>query len=146
MNKKAEFKISSAFYALVLVSAMVIATGIWVGEWNDTYDSGLSSDLDTFNKLANVSDTASSYEGNISVKSSTQGEEFEGTVLRGVFGFLNNIFKPFQVVLGDGGMVDSLTDRWGIPDYVRITVVTVATFAMVFALVRIFFRLPKRSA
>ena len=142
MNKKGlQFK--SAFFAVILVSMAFIAVGVWVSDWNTQYSSGLTYDLDEYSKLEETSEQASSQQGNVSIKSSFAADtDFEGTSIRGVFGVLNNIYAPFRVVFGDGGMLDSVTERWGLPDYIRQGFVTMMIIAITFALVAIFFRLP----
>lgn len=148
-NKKGlEFK--SLFFSIVALSVVIIAVGVWVDDWNTIYDSGLSAgDVDTFGEydyLDKMSGEASRTEGNISVKSSTQGEDFEGTTLRAVYGFLNNVFKPIRVIFGNNGMIDSVTDRFGIPDYWRQAGVTFIVFAIFFSLIAVLFRLTRSSA
>jgi len=147
MNKKGLI-FKDAFFAIIIASMAIIAAGVWIGEWNTTYNSGLTYDLNAYNKLNDISNDASSQQGNISVKSSFASTDtnFEGTSLRGVFGVLNNIFTPFRVVFGDGGLIDSVTERWGLPDYVRQGFVTMIIIAITFALVAIFFRIPGGKA
>jgi len=139
-----EFK--SAFFAVIAFSMIIIAVGIWVNEWNTSYDSGLIYDLEDFDRLDSVSGEAETQQSGITVKSSVTGEEFEGTSIRGVFGVLNNIYAPFRIVFGNNGMLDSVTERFGLPDYVRQGVVTMMIIAITFSLVAIFFRLSRRSA
>lgn len=145
MNKKGlEFK--SAFFALAAVSVVIIALGVIVGQWNADYDSGLTYDLGNYNKLDSVSSEAGSQQGDVNVKSANTGEQFEDTSIRGVWGILNNIYSPFRVVFGDGGMLDSVTERFGMPDYVRQFLVTIMIISITFTLVAIFFRLNRGSA
>lgn len=139
-----EFKL--AFFALIAVSLIVVSVGIIINDWNSTYDSGLVSDLGEFDKINSIQNEASGQQGKITVKSSTQDENFEGTSIRGVFGVLNNIYKSFRIVFGDNGMLDSLTERFGIPDYIRQALVLMMITAITFTLIAIFFRLPRRSA
>jgi len=138
-----EFRL--AFYATILVSIVIVAVGVHVGEWEDAYDSGLSYDLTEYDNLDSLSTEAESQKDSIAVKSSNTGEDFEGTSIRGVFGLLNNIYQPFRVVFGNNGMIDKLTERWGIPDYIRQAVVTVMVMAITFGLLAIFYRRPERS-
>ena len=135
-----------AFFSLVIVSVAIIATGVWIGSWNETYSSGLTYDLGDYDELDVMSGEAQSQKGNVSVKTSFDTGDFEGTSLRGVFGVLNNIYTPFRVVFGDGGMIDSVTERWGLPDYIRQALVTLMIIAITFALVAIFFRKPGTKA
>lgn len=145
MNKKGlEFKL--AFFAIIAMSMAIIAVGTWVNEWNADYNAGLDYDLSDFDRLDDVSDTASDQQDGVNIKSTTTGEEFEGTSIRGVFGILNNIYAPFRIVFGNNGMLDSVTERFGLPDYIRQGLVTFMIIAITFALVAIFFRLARRSA
>ncbi len=143
MNKKG-FVFRDGFIAIIVVSVVIIAAGVWVNDWNSQYSSGLTYDLQSFDNLDSMSDEATSQEGNLSVKSSfdagTGATNFEGTSLRGVFSVLNNIFTPFRVVFGSGGMLDSVSERWGLPDYIRQAVIAIMLFFLIFALIAILFR------
>ena len=145
-NKKGlEFK--SSFFALAAFSLIIIAVGAIVGEWNNDYNSGIAYDLGGYNKLDSLSTQAEAQQGEISVKSSSAGEsgDFEGTSLRGVFGVLNNIYSPFRLVFGNNGMLDDVTERFAIPDYLRRFFVTAMVMAITFTLIAIFFKLPRSS-
>ncbi len=145
MNKKGlEFKL--AFFAIIAVSMAVIAIGTWVNQWNDDYSSGLTYDLGDYDKLDDITGDIETQQGKVTVKSTNTGEEFEGTSIRGVFGILNNIFDPFRIVFGNNGMIDSVTERFGLPDYVRQGLVSMMIVSITFALVAIFFRLNRKSA
>ena len=145
MNKKGlEFK--SAFFAIVIMGLLIAAIGVIIGKWNVDYGSGLNYDLDEYNQMDKMSGEAQSQRGNISVRSTTDVTDFEGTSIKGVFGLLNNIYAPFRIVFGDGGMIDSVTERFGFPDYVRQVLVTLIIMSITFALMAIFFRRPGDSA
>lgn len=144
MNKKGlQFK--SAFFALTALSLIILSMGNWITQWNGDYNSGLLYDLDDYDKSTELKEISQSQSDNIGVKSSTQGEDFEGTSIRGVFGILNNIENSFLMVFGKDGMLDSVGERFNIPNYVLFALVTFMIFGITFALVRIFFRLPGRS-
>jgi len=137
----------NAFFAILIVSVSFVALGVWIDEWNTDYSSSITLDFDDYNKLDEVSNEAIGQEGNISVKSSfNKADDFEGTSLRGVFAVLNDLYRPFRVIFGEGGMLDSLTDRWGMPDYIRQTLVTMMIIAITFAIIAIFFRKPGGQA
>ena len=136
-----------AFFAVIVLSLAIISIGIWVSDWNTQYSSGLTYDLGEYDELSSMSGQASSQKGNVSIKSSFAADtDFEGTSIRGVFGVLNNIYAPFRIVFGDGGMIDSVTERWGLPDYIRQGLVTMMIIAITFALVALFFRKPGGKA
>lgn len=141
-----EFK--SAFFGLIMMSMSLIAIGVWIGDWNSKYNSGLTYDLESYSKLNELSDYASTSKSNISVRSSFEtgaSGDFEGTSLRGAFGIVNNIFTPFNVVFGDGGLLDSIQTRWGIPNYIMIGIISMMVLAILFALIALFFRKPGGS-
>lgn len=142
-NKKG-VQFQSALISLVVVGMAIYAIGIWIGQWNQDYDSGLTYDLDNYNKLDDLSSYASSSKGDIAVKSSSDpgGQDFEGTSLRGAFSIINNIFAPFNIVFGKGGLIDSIEDRWGIPNYIVIGFLTIFIISIVFTIIALFFRKP----
>ena len=89
-NDKRGLVFKNAFFAIAVVSVSILAIITWVDQWSDDYSSGITTDLDDFDKLDEVSAESTSQEGNISVKSSFNKEsDFEGTSLRGVFAVLN---------------------------------------------------------
>lgn len=149
MNKKG-LVFKDALFALIFVSVSIIAIGSWIADWNIQYSAGLDYDLGTFNELGSVSNTAQAQKGNLSVKSAFDAGQgatnFEGTSIRGAFGVLNNIFTPFRVVFGDGGMIDSLTERWGLPNYIGESILTIMIISITWALIAIFFRRPGGKA
>ena len=144
-NKKGlEFK--SAFFAIIAMGIVITAVGVIMSQWNSDYNAGLNYDLSNYNQINSISDEAQSQQSGVSVKSTNTGEDFEGTSIRGVWGILNNIYAPFRIVFGDNGMIDSVTERFGIPDYLRQALVTFMIIAITFTLIAIFFRLPRTSA
>ena len=144
-NKKAlQFK--SAFFAVIALGLVITAVGVIVSGWNNTYNAGLLYDLNEFNELDSMTSESQSQQTGVNIKSANSGIDFEGTSIRGVFGILNNIYAPFRVVFGDNGMLDSITERFGMPDYIRQSIVTMMIIAITFALVAIFFRLSRDSA
>ncbi len=145
MNKKGGF-FKNAFFAILALGLVITAVGVIVDGWNNTYNSGLIYDLQEFDQTDSVSSTAKSQQEGVNIKSANSGIDFEGTSIRGVFAILNNIYAPFRIVFGDNGMIDSVTERFGIPNYLRQFLVTVMVIAITFALVAILFRLSRESA
>lgn len=141
MNRKGG-TIKGWFFAIIAISMIVIALGIFINEWNNAYSSGLTYDLEGFDKLDQISGEASEQKDSISPETVDAGQDFEATTFRGVFGILNNIYAPFRVVFGEGGLLDSLTDRFGLPNYIRQGIVTMMIIAITVKLVAIIFRLP----
>jgi len=142
MNKKGlQFK--ALFISIIAMSMCVIAIEAHTNSWNTTYGSDLDYDLQDFNKLDDVSNTADIQQKGVTVKSSNTEVRFEDTSIRGVYGILSNIYEPFRIVFGDDGMIDSLGKRLGLPDYIGQGGVTMMIIAITFALVAIFFRLSR---
>jgi len=147
MNKqmikdKRGLELKKAFFSLVAISMVIIAIGVIIGDWNSHYDSGLTYDLESdYNKMSGISGEAEAQRGNISASSASSPEsgDFEGTSIRAVFGILNTIYTPFKVVFGNNGMLDAVTERFGLPDYIRQGFVSIMVFAVTFALITIFF-------
>lgn len=142
---KRGLQFKAALFALVAVSLCIIGVGVWVNDWNTAYNSGLTYDLDDYENLDDLSGYASSSKGTVAVRSSfdtTGSGDFEGTSLRGAFGIINNIFVPFAVVLGQGGLIDSIEERWGIPNYITIGLTTIMMLSIIFSIIALFFRKP----
>lgn len=146
MKNKKGFQFKSAFFAVIALGLVITAVGVIVSGWNNTYNSGLLYDLGEFDNSDSMSSEAQSQQQGVNIKSANSGIDFEGTSIRGVFGILNNIYEPFRVVFGNNGMLDSITERFGMPDYIRQAIVTMMVIAITFALVAIFFRLSRDSA
>ncbi len=141
-----EFK--RALFALIIMGMVIASVGVWVGDWNDKYDSGLAYDLDEYNKLDEMSSYALASEGSIAPKGSvdTGSGDFEGVSLRGAFAIINNIFAPFSVVFGEGGLLDSISDRWGIPSYIMTGFISMMMLTIIFSIIALFFRRPTTTA
>lgn len=147
MDKKG-LVFKNAFFALIALSLVVVATGSWINEWSGDYDSELNYDLSEYNKLDDLSSEAQSQREAISIKSASSDDSinFEGTAIRGVFGMLNNIYQAFRLVFGNGGMIDSIGERFYVPDYIPLGIITMMIITITFTLAAIFFRLPRGSA
>lgn len=137
-----EFK--GAIWGLLIFSMIIVAASVIINENATMYGSGISSDLEQdFNKLDDLSNTAESQKGKISPQSGEANSDFETGTFKGVYAIITNIFEPFRMIFGDNGMIDAITERFGIPNYVRITIVTGLIFSIIFGLVAIIFRLGK---
>jgi len=143
MRNKRAMQFQAAFFSIIAVSVAVIAAGVILADWNITYGSGIAQDLGGFNKLDDISGTAQSQKTGVTVKSSNADVNFEDSSIRGVYGVISNIYEPFRIVFGDNGMLDSVTERLGLPDYIRQALVTLMIMAITFALVKIIFRLSR---
>jgi hypothetical protein len=144
MNKKGlEFKL--AFLALIVVGMCVVAIGDWIIKWEQDYDSDITYDLDSFNKIDAVSGDTRSMEEKIAIKTADTSTDFEGTSIRGVWGILNNIKNSFRMVFGENGMIDAISERFSVPAYIGYGLVAAMSIVIVFTLVAIFFRLSRRN-
>ena len=133
----------NALFALIIISMVIYGIGIWVGDWSEKYDSGITYDLGNYNQLDTLSSYATSTQSELATKSSfdtTSAGDFEGTSIRGAFSVVNNIFTPFNVLFGEGGMISSIQDRWNLPNYIVIGIISMMILAIVFALIALFFR------
>lgn len=133
--------IKLAFFALIAVSVIILASGTIIDDWNDEYNSGLTYDLDEeYDQLDNVANTAKDQRSDLSVKSSAQDtNDFEGTSIRGAFGILSTIHDSFDAVFGDGGMIEAIEKRWKMPPYIRLAIITAMSTALLFTVISIIF-------
>lgn len=143
MNKKG-VQLKSAFFAVVAVSMIIIAAGVIIGEWDTQYNSGLNYDLSEYDELDSFSQEAETQKGQITPQDADPGSgDFEGRIFRGGYGILGRIFLPFQSVFN---MLESVEERFGMPNYVMEGVLTLVFFSLIFSLVAIIFRLGRTSA
>ena len=134
-----EFK--SLFFSVVIIGMMITAVGIIIANWNDPYNSNISSDLsDDLNKLDEVSREAEEQKGRINPQSGEASSDFETETFRGGYGILTNIYASSRLVYGDGGMVDSVAKRFGVPTYLWQGIVAMIIFTITTALIAIIFR------
>lgn len=138
-----EFK--SVFYAIIVVSMLVIASGVILSGWAGEYDSGVESDLGRFDKLSEASDEADSQQGRINPQSGEASSDFETETFRGAYGIITNIFAPLRLVFGEDGMIDAVVERLGLPDYIWNGWVAMFVFAITTAIIAIVFRRAKES-
>lgn len=143
VNDKRGLEFKSAFFAVVAVGIFAVAMGVHLSAWNVQYNSGLDPDLEDFNQIEVISEQTQIQQDKLSTNDPDPGQDAEANTFRGVYGVLANIFEPFRVVFGEGGMLDSITDRFGIPDYVRQGIVIMMIAAITFALAAIIFRLGR---
>lgn len=145
MNKKGlEFK--AGMYAIVAISLMVLAYAIIIDEQADMYGTNATSELGAFNKLNSVSSTARGYESSLTPEDPEPGQDPEAGTFRGVYGIITGLFGAFDIVVGDGGMVDSVVTQLGLPLWVKQGVITLMFIAIAFSIVAVIFRLSKGTA
>jgi len=145
MNKKG-FQFKNAFFSLVVVTMSVIAIGVIMGEWNFKYNTGTTSDLGVFDVSGNLQNQSGGFQTKLSSGDPDPNEDSETSTYRGVYGILGNIYSTFNLAFGEDGMIDSLTKRFGLPDYVRQGIVTLIFAAIAFSLMAVIFRLARSSA
>jgi len=144
-NKKGmEFK--STLFSLVVLSMLVVGIGLWINEWDVDYGSGITYDLNEYDKSSELSAIAQEQKGSVNIKSTSTTDDtssFEGTSIKGVFGIINNIFSSFNIVLDKNGLLGSIINRFNIPTYIWLGVVTLIMFAIVFGIAKTLFRVRK---
>lgn len=140
LNKKG-FTFQKGLYAIIIVGMIMTAVSIIITQWSEFYGSGINYDLQGYDKNDNISKMVGGYEGSISPTTSNPDEGSESLTFRAVFGIITNIFSPFRLVFGEGGMIDSIADRWKVPPWVTQGVVTMMVVAIIFAIVALIFRL-----
>jgi len=136
----------NAIFAIIITGLIIATATIILGGWASQYNSGITSDLDEYNQIGELSDTATEHQGKINPQSGEASSDFETDTFRGVYGIITNIFAPFRIVFGSGGMIDSLAERFGIPEIYIQVIITMMVFAIIFGIVAIIFRLSRSSA
>lgn len=140
LDKKG-LQLKNAFFAVVVVSMVIIAVGVIVGEWDTKYQSGLNYDLSEYDKLSEFSEEAQTQKGQITPQDADPGTgDLEGKTFRGGYGILGRVFLPFQSVFN---MLESIESRFGLPSYIMEGVLTIMFFAFIFSLIAIIFRLGR---
>lgn len=145
MNKKG-LELKSAFFALIAISTIAMAIGIAINDWSSFYGSGVDSDLESFNKLNTISNTAENQRTRLQADDPNPGTDPEATTYRGVYGILTTMWGSLNLVYGEEGLIDSVGERFGIPSYFRQAIVAFMIIAITFAIIAIIFRLSRRSA
>jgi len=145
MNKKAmQFK--NAFFSLIIVSMAVIAIGVIISSWSGQYNSDISSDFGVFDVSDTLSNQTLEHKGKLGSGDPDPGEDSETSTYRGVYGIMANIYTTFNLAFGEEGMIDTITKRYGLPDYIRQGIVTFIMAGIAFSLIAVVFRLTRSSA
>jgi hypothetical protein len=145
LNKRG-FQFSDGFYSIIAISALVIAFGVILAQQAPIYNPSVSDELTSLNRLDNVSDLAGDQRTSISPNDRDPSEDAEANTFKGVYGILGNIFTSFDLIIGNDGMIDDVTEMFGIPPYVRQTIVAIILIAITFSLIAVIFRLARSSA
>ena len=146
MKNKKGMQFKNAFFSLVVVSMMVVAIGIIISGWSGQYRSGISSDFGVFDVSDDLSQQTLEHKGKLGSGDPDPGEDSETSTYRGVYGIMANIYSTFNLAFGEDGMIDSVTKRYGLPDYIRQGIVTLIMAAIAFSLIAVVFRLTRSAA
>lgn len=137
-----EFK--GFIWGLLIFSMIIVAASVIIDERSELYGITINNDLEQdFNKLSYLSNTSELQKDKISQQSGEANSDFETGTFKGVYSIITNIFEPFRIVFGTGGMIDAVVRRFNIPDYISIVLSTGLIFSIIFALVYIIFRIAK---
>ena len=137
----------NTLFSIIIFSMIITATGVIIIEKAGKYGSTATSDLgDDFNQLESLSETAEEQKGNINPQSGEASSDFETETFRGGYGIITSIFSPLRLVFGDGGMIQSAGERYGIPSYIIQGLVAMFIFAIIFGIVAVVFRLGRTAA
>jgi len=140
-----EFKVF--LVSVILFSMLIIASGTTISLWAIKYNPTITDDYSKdFSKLGEISDTAESQKGRINPQSGEASSDFETETFRGGYGILTNIFAPFRVVYGSGGIIDSAVTRWGLPSWLWEALISILTLSITFGIIAIIFRLARSAA
>ena len=129
MNNKG-LTVRSMFFAAVVASCIIIAAGVLMGNWGEKYSSGITYDLGEYSNLEGYSEQAQIQKNKIAPSDADPGAgvDFESKMFRGAYGIIGGIFSPLTNVFN---MVNSITNRYGIPSYVTTTILSLMFFAVI---------------
>lgn len=143
MNKKGA-TLKGIFFAVVIVSIIVLAVNDIAGEWSSHYSSGLFESLNEYQDLDSYSDEAQTQKGKITPTDADPGTgDYEGKLLRGGYGTIGRIFLPLSSVWA---MLESVENRFGLPSYVGEGILTLMFFSIIATIIAILFKLGRTSA
>jgi len=139
-------ELKSGLFSIIIVSIMVIAIGIIVNGWSEDYNSGVTSDLENYDNLNKSYGVSIEQRGNINPASGEAGTDSESLTFRGAYGIITGIYESFDLVFGENGMVDSVSERFGLPDYLKQGIIALMIISITFTIIAIVFRLSRSSA
>jgi len=140
VNKKG-VQIKAALFALVVVSLSIITIGVVGQGWSNNYGSGLTYDLQEYENLDSLSSEVTTQKGKITpTDPDPSSGDFEGKIFRGGYGILGSIFSPFFAFFN---MLESIEDRFGLPSYITIGILTLMFISIIFAIIAVIFRLSR---
>ena len=137
-----EFK--KAFFAITIMSMIIIAVGVIVGEWGTNYNSGITYDLQEYDALDEISNEAQTQKDQITPQDAETGSgDFEGRMFRGGYGIIGRIFLPFKAIFN---MLESIETRFGLPSYLTEALLTLIVFSLITGVIAVIFRLNRTNA
>lgn len=139
-----EFK--KMIFAIIIFSMIVTASGVIVTQWALYYHSGIASDLGLYNKQQQMADLAQSQKGKINPQSGEASTDYEQVTYKGGWGIISSIHTSFDPVIGDNGLINQLSQRFGIPNYIQMGIVSMIVIAIIFAIIALIFRKPGDTA
>ena len=143
VRDKRGVQLQSAFFAILVFSAVIISTGVIVNEWSDKYSTGVTSDLEKYNTLDSVYGDIQSQKGKVTPNDPSPGENSESNTFRGVYGIVTGVLGSFKLVYGTGGMLDSIAIRFKIPTFIIQVIAAMMIFSLIAAIIGIIFRLGR---
>ena len=139
-------ELKSIFFAVAIISLMVLAVGNIISSWDDEYDSGIVSDLGgDFNKVESIGTAAGVQRGSINPDSGEASSDYEAETYKGGYGIITSIYTPLRVVFGTGGMFQAIGHRFGLPTWLISALVSMFIISITFAIVAIIFRAGKEA-
>ncbi len=138
-----EFK--NAFFAIILVSMIMVSAGVILSEWATEYGSGITPNLGEYVRIEGMTDTAESIEGSISPQSGEASVDYESRTYKSGYGIILGMYDNLRLVFGEDGMIDSVMKNFGIPIYVWQGISIMISLAIGLTLAAIIFRRAKST-
>lgn len=144
LNKKG-LQFRNAFFAIIILGMVVVATGITISDWSSYYNSNITWNLGSFDKSDTVYQTTGIYLNSTNPKSPDIGSDYQSNIYQAAYGIITNLISPFAMVFGENGMLYSIATLFNIPNYIIIAIVSMMLLALVFAFISIIFKQFKNT-
>lgn len=135
--------IGDAVISVVIVSIIIIAVGVMLTDYEDAYNVGVVNDLGEYDQLDNASSMAQSQKTSISPNDPDPSEDSEANTFRGGYGIITGVLTSLSLVFGSQGMLQSISDRFNLPDYIVQGLITIMIISLVFSIIAVIFRLSR---
>ena len=139
-------ELKSAIFAMIAFSMIIVAVGVIVGGWNESYNSDLDNDLGVFSKLDSVSAKLNESERKITPASGEASSDFETGMFRGVYGIITTFKDSFSMIFGSAGLIDDLAEEFSIEPWIVKGIIAFISASILFSIIAIIFRLGRTSA